>query len=241
MFHVSRFKIQDMAKLFLQRHLKSQWNKLDIWAGWCDNPLSDVGREQAKEIAPMIEREKIDVAYSGALIRATETVLRIYDYIPERYPLFFHIDGGKMQEWGKFKDGEQTGNYLPVCVTEKLNERYYGDIQAMNKAEAKKKFGEDQVKEWRTSYFSAPPGGEAGPDIYQRVIPFYQEYIEKDLRAGKNVLVVASHHSLRAIVKYIEGIADEDMIQVELGFGSMTEYEFNESMQLVSNKHFKKA
>ena len=216
-----------MAKLFLQRHLKSQWNKLDIWSGWCDNPLSDVGKAQAKEIAPIIAKEQIDVAYSGALIRATETILRIYDEIPERYPLFRYLNGGKMQTWANFKDGS-AGNYLPVYVTEALNERYYGDLQGMNKGEAKKKFGEEQVKEWRTSYTAAPPGGEAGPDIYNRVIPFYKEYIEKDLKEGKNVLVCASHHSLRAIVKYIENISDEDMINVELGFGSLTQYEMND-------------
>ena len=215
-----------MAKLFLQRHLKSQWNKLDIWAGWCENPLSDVGKEQAKDIAPLIAKEKIDVAYSGALIRATETLLRIYDYIPERYPLFRYLTEGRMKDWANFIDGK-AGNYLPVYVTEALNERYYGELQGMNKAEAKIKYGEDQVKEWRTSYTSAPPGGEAGPDIYKRVIPFYQKYIEKDLKEGKNVLVCASHHSLRAIVKHIENIPDEEMINVELGFGSLTTYEFD--------------
>lgn len=228
-----------MSKLFLQRHLKSQWNKLDIWAGWCDDPLSDVGKEQAKEIAPLIAKEQIDVAYSGALIRATETLLRIYDYIPERYPLFRYLHGGKMQTWAEFMDGS-AGNYLPVYTTEALNERYYGELQGMNKAEAKIKFGEEQVAAWRKSYSEAPPGGEAGPDIYKRVIPFYQEHIEKDLKAGKNVLVCASHHSLRAIVKYIEGITDENMINVELGFGSMTSYEFDENMKLASPKHFEK-
>ena len=228
-----------MAKLFLQRHLKSQWNALDIFAGWCDNPLSDVGREQAKEIAPLLAKETFDVAYSGALIRATETLLRIYDYIRERYPLFRYLNGGKMQTWAEFTDGS-AGNYLPVYVTEALNERYYGELQGMNKAEAKKKFGEEQVKEWRTSYKTAPPGGESGHDIYNRVLPFYQQYIEKDLKAGKNVLVCASHHSLRAIVKYIEGISDENMINVELGFGSLTNYEFDSNMELVSPKFFNK-
>ncbi len=228
----------NVSKLFLQRHLKSQWNKLDIWAGWCDNPLSDVGKAQAKDVAELIKKEHVDVAYSGALIRATETLLRIYDYIPERYPLFLYLHGGKMQTWANFTDGA-TGNYLPTYVTEALNERYYGELQGMNKAEAKKKFGEEQVQKWRTSYNDAPPGGESGKDIYKRVLPFYQEYIEKDLKAGKDVLVVASHHSLRAIVKYIEGIPDSDMIHVELGFGSLTSYEFNQKMELTSPKHFK--
>ena len=142
-----------------------------------------------------------------------------------------------MQTQAEFTDGS-AGNYLPVYVTEALNERYYGQLQGMNKAEAKKTYGEPQVKEWRTSYTAAPPGGEAGPDIYKRVIPFYQQYIEKDLKDGKSVLIVASHHSLRAIVKYIENISDEHMIHVELGFGSLTNYEFNNDMQLVSPTHF---
>ena len=226
-----------MAKLFLQRHFKSEWNKLDIWAGWCDNPLSDIGKAQAKEIAPLLSKETIDTAYSGALIRATETLLRIYDYIPERYPLFRYLNGGKMQKWAEFKDGS-AGNYLPVFVSEELNERYYGDLQGMNKADAKKKFGEDQVQKWRTSYNDAPHGGESGKDIYNRVLPFYQKHIEKDLKDGKNVLVVASHHSLRAIVKYIEGISDDNMINVELGFGSLTRYEFDSEMKLISPKQF---
>lgn len=226
-----------MAKLFLQRHLKSQWNELDIWAGWCDNPLGPIGKGQAEGVAKLFKGQHFDVAYSGALIRATETLLRIYDYIPERYPLFKYLHGGKMQTWANFADGS-AGNYLPVYVTEALNERYYGDLQGMNKAAAKAQYGEEQVAAWRKSYSEAPPGGEAGPDIYKRVIPFYQEHIEKDLKAGKNVLVVASHHSLRAIVKYIEGISDDDMIKVELGFGSLTSYEFNADMTLSSPKHF---
>jgi len=228
-----------MAKLFLQRHLKSQWNALDIWGGWADNPLSQEGKAQAPGIAKLIQQETINVAYSSILMRSMETVLRVYDLIPEYYPLFIHIDGGKMQEWGHFEP-ENAGNYLPVYVTEKLNERYYGDIQSANKAEAKKKFGEEQVKEWRTSYKAAPPGGESGPDVYKRVIPFYQQYIEKDLKEGKNVLVVASHHSLRAIVKYIENIPDKEMINVELGFGSLTTYAFDQSGTLVSEKYFAK-
>ena len=113
---------------------------MDIWAGWCDNPLSEVGRAQAKEIAEFFKKEHFDVAYSGALIRATETLLRIYDYIPERYPLFRYL-AGKMKEWAEFQDGN-AGNYLPVYVTEDLNERYYGELQGMNKAESNKKFGE---------------------------------------------------------------------------------------------------
>ncbi len=215
-----------MAKLFLQRHLKSQWNKLDIWGGWADNPLSDEGKAQAPGIAEILKKEQIDVVYSGALMRITETILRIYDYIPEKYPLFLHLDGGKMQEWGHFNP-EYAGNYLPVYVSEKLNERYYGQIQSINKAQAKKKYGEEQVHQWRRAYNVAPPGGESGEDTYKRVMGFYREYIERDVKAGKNVLVVGSHNSLRAIVKEVEGISDEGFANIELEFGSLTSYEFD--------------
>ncbi len=215
-----------MSKLFLQRHLKSQWNKLDIWGGWADNPLSDEGKAQAPGIAEILKKEQIDVVYSGALMRITETILRIYDYIPEKYPLFLHLDGGKMQEWGHFNP-EYAGNYLPVYVSEKLNERYYGQIQSINKAEAKKKYGEEQVHQWRRAYHVAPPNGESGEDTYKRVMEFYREYIERDVKAGKNVLVVGSHNSLRAIVKEVEGISDEGFSEIELGFGSLTTYEFD--------------
>jgi bisphosphoglycerate-dependent phosphoglycerate mutase len=112
-----------MAKLFLQRHFKSQWNKLNIWAGWCDNPLSDVGRAQAPEAAEKIGKEKIDVIYVGSLIRNLETVLCIYEFIPDCYPLFKHPGGGKMEEWGHFTGN--AGNYIPAIVTDAFNERFY--------------------------------------------------------------------------------------------------------------------
>ncbi|HLD70545.1 MAG TPA: histidine phosphatase family protein [Negativicutes bacterium] len=216
-----------MAKLFLLRHLKSQWNKDDRFAGWVDNPLSDEGRAQAAGIADQLRGQQIDVAYCNALIRCTETVLRVYEKIDGKYPLFLHIDGGNMQEWGNY-----TGNGMgevPFYVSEKLNERYYGSVQGLNKAQCKKEYGEDVVQQWRRAYKVAPPEGESGEDTFNRVLPFYQQYIEKDLKAGKNVLVVASHNSLRAIAKHIENISDDDVANLELPFGALVEYEFDPS------------
>jgi 2,3-bisphosphoglycerate-dependent phosphoglycerate mutase len=101
-------------------------------------------------------------------------------------------------------------------------------VQGLNKAECKKEYGEGIVQQWRRAYKAAPPGGgESGEDTFKRVLPFYQEYIEKDLAAGKNVLVVASHNSLRAIAKHIENISDEDVVNLELPFGALVEYDFN--------------
>lgn len=212
-----------MAKLFLLRHLKSQWNKDDRFAGWVDNPLSDEGRAQAEGIALQLKDQKIDVAYSNALVRCLETVLRVYERIDNQYPLFIHIDGGKMQDWGNYT-GTGMGE-VPFYVTEKLNERYYGDVQGLNKAETKKKYGEDLVHLWRRGYKDTAPGGETMEDTYNRVLPVFQNYIAKDLAENKNVLVVASHNSLRAIVKHIEKISDEDVVNLELPFGSLVVYE----------------
>ena len=118
---------------------------------------------------------------------------------------------------------------MPAYVSEKLNERYYGKLQGLNKDEAKKQFGEEQVKLWRRSYDVAPPGGESLKDTFNRTVPFYKEYIEKELKDGKNVLIVSSGNSLRSIVKYIENISDEKIIDFEIGFGGLVKYEFNDN------------
>ena len=113
---------------------------------------------------------------------------------------------------------------------EKLNERYYGELQGLNKEETKKKFGEEQVQLWRRSYDVAPPGGESKKMFTKELFHFIKRYIERDLKDGKNVLVVACHNSLRAIVKYVENISDEKIIDIELPFGctwlnmTLTEY-----------------
>lgn len=216
-----------MNNLFLLRHLKSQWNKDNRFAGWVDNPLSDEGRSQAKGIADQLINQKIDVIYSNALIRCEETILRVYEHIEGKYPLFIHLDGGQMQEWGNFM-GMGQGD-VPVYVSEKLNERYYGKIQGLDKAETMEKYGNDLVHLWRRGYAQKPPGGESLEDVCKRTDPFFKNYIMKDLDTGKNVLVVASHNSLRAIVKDIENISDEEIPNLELPFGALVQYEYDPS------------
>lgn len=214
-----------MAKLFLLRHLKSQWNLENRFAGWVDNPLSKEGSEQAKEVAAKLVGSNFDVIYSSALIRNIQTVIKILKNFGEKYPIFFHLDGGKMQKWSNFEGG---GNHIPVYTSEKLNERYYGSLQGLNKEETIKKYGENQTRLWRRGFNNDPPGGGEGLDeVVKRTVPFYKKYIEKDLKDGKNVLVVASHNSLRAIVKYIENISDDKIIEVELPFGALVKYDFD--------------
>jgi 2,3-bisphosphoglycerate-dependent phosphoglycerate mutase len=213
-----------MAKLFLLRHLKSQWNEENRFAGWTDGPLTKKGSVNALELANEIFKDKIDVVYTSPLFRNQDTVARIFEAVEKKYPFFIHLDSGKMQKWGNYTDISE--NDVPAYVSENLNERYYGELQGLNKEETIKKYGEEKVHLWRRSYDVAPPGGESEKDVYKRTVPFFKIYIEKDLKDGENVLVVASHNSLRAIVKYIENISDEKIIDLELPFGSLVKYEF---------------
>jgi len=214
-----------MAKLFLLRHLKSQWNEENRFTGWVDVPLDDNEIPKAKELADKIFKYQIDKIYTSALFRNQDTIARMFEFGNKKYPVFMYLDGGWMQKWGNFIDLSQ--NDVPVFVTEKLNERYYGKIQGENKDTAAKKYGQELVHLWRRSYDVAPPGGESLKDVVKRAVPFYQKYIENDLREEKNVLIVASHNSLRAIAKYIEKISDQDIINLEIPYGGIILYDFD--------------
>ncbi len=216
-----------MAKLILLRHLKSQWNLENRFAGWTDGPLCREGKEQTEEIAKKLSYYQIDKVYTSSLFRNQDTVSRIFEYT-QKYPFFIHLDGGKMQKWGNYED--LSDDDISVYVSENLNERYYGDLQGLNKEETIKKYGEDLVHQWRRSFDKRPPGGESLKDVCKRVHAFYKNYIEKDLKEGNNVLVVVSHNSARAIIKYIENIPDKDIINVEMSFGGLIEYEFEKGV-----------
>jgi len=218
-----------MSKLILLRHFKSQWNLENRFAGWTDGPLCEEGKEEAGEIAGKISQFKIDKIYTSPLFRNQDTVVRVFEN-SQKYPFFIHLDGGRMQKWGNFADISQ--NNILVYVSEKLNERYYGNLQGLNKEETKKQYGEEKVQLWRRSFDLAPPGGESLKDVFKRTTPFFKKYIEKDLKEEKNVLIVASHNSLRAIVKYVEKISDNDIINLEIPYGGLIEYEFDESLKL---------
>ncbi len=219
-----------MAKLILLRHIKSQWNEENRFTGWMDVPLDENETQKAKEIAGKISQFKIDKIYSSPLFRNKDTVARLFEYGNKKYPVFMHLDGGKMQKWANYIDISEDD--VSVFITEKLNERYYGKLQGENKETAIKKYGENQVHLWRRSYNIAPPGGESLRDVFKRTIPFYQKYVENDLKRRENVLVVASHNSLRAIIKYIEKISDEDIINLEIPYGGLIVYELDESLKI---------
>lgn len=216
-----------MAKLFLLRHLKSQWNLENRFSGWTDMPISEVGKKDAVKRAKQVFKSRIDVVYTSPLFRNLDTTVRVLEAGKQKYPIFIPRDGGRTQRWGDFFEGPT--NHMPVYVSNNLNERHYGSLEGLNKEETMKKYGKEKVQLWRREYNTAPPGGgESMKAVYKkRVVPFYKKYIEKDLKAGKNVLVVSSHNPLRALVKYIEGISDKDVINVEIEYGGLLEYNFN--------------
>jgi len=190
-----------MPKLILLRHLQSEWNKENRFTGWTDVSLSKEGRESVKEVAKKLAGFSIDKVYTSPLIRNKETVSLIL--------------------------GELGRGDLPIVIDKALDERNYGKLQGLDKDEVKKQYGQDQVKLWRRDWDQAPPGGESLKDVFNRVIPFYKKNIEGDLKEGKNVLVVASHNSLRALVKHLENISNEDIINLEMPTGSLREYEID--------------
>lgn len=222
-----------MPKLILLRHLKSKWNKENRFTGWVDVPLAKEGIKNAKLISKKVFRNKIDTAYSSPLLRNQNTLVRILDYI-SRYPIFNWLDKGKMKDWGNYKDISK--NDIPVYISEALNERYYGKLQGVNKDLARKKYGAKRVQMWRRGYNTPPLGGESLRDTFKRTIPFYKKHIEKDLKKGKNVLVVASHNSLRAIIKYVEKVSDKDIFKREIPYGGIIEYDFDRSLNLKDKK-----
>ena len=184
--------------------MKSQWNLENRWTGWTDVPLSKEGIESAPEIAKKIGDIKIDAVYTSPLQRNRETV-RIM-----------------LEKLGK--------ENVPVTVGAVLNERNYGDLTGLNKDETIKKYGKEKVHLWRRSYNVAPPGGESLKEVYERTTPFFQKYAERDLREGKNVLDVASHNSLRAIVKYVQKISDNDIINLEIPYGGLLIFNFSDGV-----------
>ncbi|MBU3942815.1 histidine phosphatase family protein [Patescibacteria group bacterium] len=223
-----------MAKLFLLRHFKSQWNLENRFSGWTDMPISEIGKKDASKKAKQVFKFKIDEIYTSPLFRNLDTVVRLLEAGKQKYPIFIPRDGGRKQKWGDFFEGPK--NYIPVYVTENLNERHYGSLEGLNKEEIIKKYGEEKVHLWRRSYEVAPPGGgESLKDVCKRVNPFYKKYIEKSLKEGKNILVVGSHNSLRAIVKYVEKILDKEIINLEIEYGGLLEYDFKGADLLKKN------
>ena len=221
-----------MFKLVLMRHGESQWNLENRFTGWTDVDLTENGREEARKAGELLKAEgyDFDVAYTSVLRRAIRTLWIALDAMDRMY--------------------------LPIKNSWRLNERHYGALQGLNKAETAAKYGDEQVLIWRRAYAIAPnplspdderwagkdpryadlkpeeiPATECLKDTVARVVPYWKEEIEPMVRSGKRVLIAAHGNSLRALIKYIDNISDEDIVHLNIPTARPIVYEFDDDMK----------
>lgn len=225
-------------RLVIIRHGESEWNKLNLFTGWSDVDLSPEGKKEARLAGVALKEEEIDfdVCYTSYLKRAIHTLNLVLE--------------------------EMNRDWLPVIKSYKLNERHYGALQGLNKAETAKKYGEKQVKIWRRSFSVRPPvldetsnqnpkkqvqySGinrdelplcESLEDTINRVVPYFNNVIKKDMLSGKRVLIVAHGNSIRSLVKYFENLSEEEILEVNIPTGIPLVYEFDDDFGVIE-KHY---
>jgi 2,3-bisphosphoglycerate-dependent phosphoglycerate mutase len=225
-----------MHKLVLVRHGESTWNLENRFTGWTDVDLTATGVEQAKTAGRLLKAEgfEFDLAYTSVLKRATRTLWHCLD--------------------------EMDRTWLPVMHSWRLNERHYGALQGLNKGDMAKQYGEAQVLAWRRSYDTPPPALEASDprcersdlryaklqpelvplteclkDTVARVMPFWNEAVAPAMRAGKKVVIAAHGNSIRALVKYLDEIADDAIVGVNIPNGIPLVYELDEDLKPIRN------
>jgi len=225
-----------MHKVVLLRHGESTWNKENRFTGWTDVDLSEKGISEAHKAGKLLKSEgfKFDVAYASVLKRAIKTL------------------------WITLEEMDLM--WIPVVRNWRLNERHYGDLQGLNKAETAKKFGEDQVKIWRRSYDTPPPALEKGDERYPgndaryadlteaelplteclkdtvaRFVPYWEETIAPTIKQGKKVVIAAHGNSLRALVKYLDNIPEDEIVGLNIPTGIPLVYELDENLKSIKS------
>lgn len=225
-----------MIKLILLRHGESEWNRKNLFSGWTDVDLSEKGIAEAREAGQTLKREgyTFDIAYTSVLKRAIHTLELVE---------------------------EEMGTHLPVKKSWRLNERHYGALQGLNKSETAAKYGEEQVHVWRRSYDVRPPAltkddprypgrdplykglsedelplTECLKDTVARVLPYWESDIAPALRAGKSVLICAHGNSIRALIKYLDQVSDEEIMRAEIPTGIPLVYELDDGLKPI--RHF---
>ena len=228
----------DTMRLVLLRHGESVWNKENLFTGWTDVDLSDKGREEARAAGRLMRDEGLDfdVCYTSFLKRAIHTLNLALE--------------------------EMDREWLPVVKAWQLNERHYGALQGLNKAETAQKFGEDQVKIWRRSYATPPPElspedprNPANQEMFRtvpkrslplteslretvaRAVPYFDEEIKPRMLAGERVLIAAHGNSLRALVKVFDGMSEDEIVGVNIPTGVPLVYEFDRDFNVVSKRY----
>lgn len=215
-----------MAKLILLRHGESLWNKKNRFTGWVDLPLSKKGIQESLEAGKKIKDLPIDIIFTSTLVRAQMTVfLALSEHSSNKVPVVQHEEG-KLKTWAKIYDPHAQAETIPVFCSWHLNERMYGELQGLNKAEVAQKFGEKQLKLWRRSYDVAPPGGESLAMTAARTIPYFTQHILPHIQAGKNVFIGAHGNSLRSICMHLDNLSEEEVLQLELATGDPIIYNY---------------
>lgn len=197
-----------MAYLVLVRHGESIWNAKGLWTGFTDVSLSEKGKKESQVAGKLIKNIKFDVAFSSPLVRAKETLDEIKKELSE--------------------------SNFPAYEDAALNERNYGEFTGKNKWDIKKQVGDDVFLKIRRAWDYPIPKGETLKDVYNRTVPYYKNQILPQLIAGKNVLVSAHGNSLRALVKYLENISDEDIAKLEIATGEIYVYQIDENGNVIS-------
>jgi 2,3-bisphosphoglycerate-dependent phosphoglycerate mutase len=200
-----------MPVLVLVRHGQSVWNLQNRFTGETDVELTEKGRLEAYVAGEKLRGQLFAHAYTSLLVRAIETLGIILHTIGE--------------------------TQCPVSKDRALNERNYGRLQGLDKAEVTKEYGEEQVAAWRRSFSVRPPGGESLADTAGRVLPYYHSVIEPMLRTGKDILVVAHGNSLRSLVMSLEGLGETAIAELDLPTGVPRQYILNEALGIVSVKY----
>ena len=196
--------------LILVRHGQSEWNEQNLFTGWKDPGLTELGIKEAKNAGSLISDKGIqfDEMFTSMLVRAQDTGAIILDSINQQN--------------------------IPITKNKALNERNYGSLAGLNKDDARKKWGEEQVHIWRRSFDIPPPEGESLKDTAERVLPYFHEYIMPKVIQGLNILVAAHGNSLRALIMELDLMSTEDIVKLEIPTGAPIQYEFNQNGEVVN-------
>jgi 2,3-bisphosphoglycerate-dependent phosphoglycerate mutase len=202
-WHKSITKLKMKSRnLILVRHGQSEWNAKNLFTGWKDPGLTDKGVSEAKNAGKLILEQKIefDVMYTSMLSRAQKT--------------------------GDIILGILNHKEIPIIKNEALNERHYGSLAGLNKDDARKKWGDEQVHIWRRSFDMTPPDGESLKDTADRVLPYFETEIMPKVISGSSILIAAHGNSLRALIMKLDSISPEDIVKLEIPTGAPIQYEF---------------
>ena len=188
------------TNLVLVRHGQSEWNKKNLFTGWKDPNLTDLGIEEAKKAGNSLKERGLafDIMFTSDLFRAQET--------------------------GRIILEQMNLGHIEVIKDQSLNERNYGDLAGLNKDEARVKWGEEQVHIWRRSYDIPPPGGESLKNTAERVLPYFNSEILPKIKESQNILVAAHGNSLRALVMELEKISSDEIVKLEIATGDPLTY-----------------